>query len=73
MAVKVFADVIEAFPGTVLMVSRFADRLALADDYWYLEGGKLASVVKNNRKLEKRPCIALYQGTDAEETGQGLK
>jgi ATP-binding cassette subfamily B protein len=73
MAVKVFADVIEAFPGTVLMVSRFADRLALADDYWYLEGGKLASVVKNNRKPDKRPCLTLYQGTDAEETGQGLK
>jgi len=58
-AIKVFADVINNFSGTVLMVSRFADRLALADEYWYLAEGKLEDAVKNKRKGAISPCLAL--------------
>ncbi len=40
-AVKVFEDVLRDFSGTVLMVSRFKERLALADCYWFLADGRL--------------------------------
>ncbi len=49
-AVKVFMDVIESFAGTVLMVSRFEERLVLVDDYWSLAGGKLEAVIKNDKE-----------------------
>jgi len=49
-AVKVFIDVIESFAGTVLMVSRFEERLALVDDYWSLADGKLEAVIKNDKE-----------------------
>lgn len=40
-AVQVLEKVITSFAGTVLMVSRSGDRLSLADNYWYLDSGKL--------------------------------
>jgi ABC-type multidrug transport system fused ATPase/permease subunit len=43
----VLEKVIRDFSGTVLMVSRSADRLALADMYWRLEQGKLIAVEQN--------------------------
>lgn len=43
-AVQVLERVIREFEGTVLMVSRSAQRLALADCYWYLETGRLVKV-----------------------------
>ena len=49
-AVKVLEDVLQAFPGTVLMVSRSEERLTMADDYWYLKDGKLDVVVKNDHQ-----------------------
>ncbi len=52
--VQFFETVIRDFAGTVLMVSRSPDRLALADIYWRLEAGKLASVETNAlQPLEK--------------------
>jgi len=42
-------DVIRDFSGTVLMVSRSAKRLALADIYWQLTGGKLVAVKTNEQ------------------------
>lgn len=50
-AVKTFEDVIRGFPGTVLMVSRSEDRLALADHHWYLAEGQLESLEKNDMKV----------------------
>jgi len=58
-AVKVYVDVITSFSGTVLMVSRFADRLALADEYWCLVNGKLEASVKNNGQNTVSPCLGL--------------
>jgi ABC-type multidrug transport system fused ATPase/permease subunit len=40
-AVKVFEKVVREFAGTVLMVSRSEQRLALVDNYWYLIEGQL--------------------------------
>lgn len=40
-AIKVFAEVVTTFAGTVLMVSRSEERLGLADSYWYLKNGQL--------------------------------
>jgi ABC-type multidrug transport system fused ATPase/permease subunit len=67
LAVNVFAEVIRDFQGTVLMVSRFSDRLALADEYWCLAGGKLESTVKNKRKGEILPCLGLTPWVNDEE------
>lgn len=50
-ALKVLEDVILNFSGTVLMVSRFEERLAMADYYWHLKDGKLDAVVKNDRSI----------------------
>jgi ATP-binding cassette, subfamily B, bacterial len=47
-AVQVLEKVIREFNGTVLMVSRSAQRLDLADFYWYLESGKLIKVETND-------------------------
>lgn len=66
-AVEVFAEVIKNFSGTVLMVSRFADRLALADEYWCLAGGKLESTAKNTRQGEILPCLGLNPWVNDEE------
>lgn len=46
----VLEKVICEFPGTVLMVSRSEDRLALADIYWRLENGKLVAVEANEKQ-----------------------
>jgi len=46
-AVKVFEDVLQAFPGTVLMVSRSEERLTMANDYWYLKEGKFDASARN--------------------------
>ena len=43
-AIRVLEDVLTNFTGTVLMVSRFEDRLAMADYYWHLKDGKLDAV-----------------------------
>lgn len=51
-AVEVFERVIKEFPGTVLMVSRFEQRLALAGECWYLEQGRLTAMTKNGRQDE---------------------
>ncbi|MGK2907867.1 MAG: ATP-binding cassette domain-containing protein, partial [Desulfuromonadales bacterium] len=40
-AIKVFEDVVKTFSGTVLMVSRSEERLALADSFWHLANGTL--------------------------------
>lgn len=40
-AAKIFEDVVKTFSGTVLMVSRAEERLALADSFWHLTNGKL--------------------------------
>ncbi len=45
-AIKVLEDVLTNFTGTVLMVSRFEDRLAMADYYWHLKDGKLDVVTR---------------------------
>jgi len=50
-AVKTFEEVLRNFPGTVLMVSRFEDRLALADHYWSLAEGRLQSQASNNLQV----------------------
>ncbi|MCP4342585.1 MAG: ABC transporter ATP-binding protein [Desulfobulbaceae bacterium] len=42
-------EVIRGFSGTVLMVSRSSDRLALADIYWRLAKGKLVAVESNEK------------------------
>ena len=51
---QVLEKVIREFSGTVLMVSRSADRLALADMYWRLEKGELMAVETNDRPPEKQ-------------------
>jgi ABC-type multidrug transport system fused ATPase/permease subunit len=74
-AVKVFVDVITSFPGTVLMVSRFADRLALADEYWCLAEGKLKAAVKNKGQGTTSPCLGLnpwIKGEKDSEQEHGL-
>ena len=47
-AVQVLEKVIREFNGTVLMVSRSAQRLDLADFHWYLESGELIKVETND-------------------------
>ena len=49
-AVKVFEDVLKSFRGTILMVSRFEERLKLVDYYWYLANGKLDAAFKNDKQ-----------------------
>jgi ATPase subunit of ABC transporter with duplicated ATPase domains len=49
-AIKVFEEVLRTFSGTVLMVSRFENRLALADHYWHLENGKLKATEISDKK-----------------------
>jgi ABC-type multidrug transport system fused ATPase/permease subunit len=49
-AIKVFEEVLRTFSGTVLMVSRFENRLALADHYWHLENGKLQATEISDKK-----------------------
>jgi len=46
-AVQVLEKVIVNFPGTVLMVSRSAERLTLADDCWHLEVGRRVDTTNN--------------------------
>lgn len=43
-AILVLEDVLNDFNGTVLMVSRFEDRLAMADYFWHLKEGRLVAV-----------------------------
>lgn len=50
-AVAVFENVIRTFPGTVLMVSRFTDRLALADHFWQLGDGRLLAAGEDRRTV----------------------
>ena len=45
-AIMVLEDVLTNFNGTVLMVSRFEDRLAMADYYWHLKDGRLDAVTR---------------------------
>ena len=53
-AIKAFEDILKSFRGTILMVSRFEERLKLVDYYWYLAGGKLDAAFKN----DKRPILS---------------
>lgn len=53
LAAQVLQKVIQEFPGTVLMVSRSSDRLALADIYWHLAEGKLVAVETNDQQPVK--------------------
>jgi len=57
-AALVLEKVIREFSGTVLMVSRSADRLALADNFWRLEQGKLVAVEKNNMQQAPQTVLA---------------
>ena len=50
-AVKVFEDVVRHFNGTVLMVSRFKERLMLADCFWQLDAGQVKVVPKSDAQL----------------------
>ena len=59
-AVNVFTNVINSFPGTVLMVTRSRERLSLADNFWYLANGKLESITKNINKPSIPPCFSLH-------------
>lgn len=45
-AILVLEEVLNDFTGTVLMVSRFEDRLAMADYYWHLKDSKLEVVTE---------------------------
>lgn len=47
-AVQVLEKVIREFDGTLLMVSRSAQRLDLADFHWYLESGELIKTETND-------------------------
>jgi len=49
-AIRVLVDVLNDFTGTVLMVSRFEDRLAMADYYWHLKDGKLDAITQSATK-----------------------
>ncbi|MCF6267965.1 MAG: ABC transporter ATP-binding protein/permease [Desulfuromusa sp.] len=57
-ATQVLQNVIQEFPGTVLMVSRSAERLALADIYWHLAEGKLVAVETNDQQQVKPVSLA---------------
>ncbi len=57
----VLEKVIREFPGTVLMVSRSSDRLALADNFWRLENGQLIAVETNGNMLPTRPVLQTDQ------------
>lgn len=48
-AVGVFENVMRDFSGTVLMVSRSEERMAMADHYWYLADGNLENKDKKDR------------------------
>jgi ABC-type multidrug transport system fused ATPase/permease subunit len=61
-AVKVFEDVLQAFPGTVMMVSRSEERQTMADDFWYLKEGKLDLTVKNDLQDAQSTEAIIQQG-----------
>ncbi len=69
-AVNVFTNVINGFAGTVLMVTRSKERLALADDFWYLADGKLNSIAKNINKPSIPPCLSLLPKANDERRRQ---
>ena len=54
-AIMVLEDVLNDFNGTVLMVSRFEDRLAMADHYWHLKDGKLDTITVNTPASVQMP------------------
>lgn len=54
-AIKVLEDVIRGFSGTVLMVSRFEDRLAMADYFWHLTEGKLDTIERYDANILNQP------------------
>ena len=49
-AIRVLEDVLNDFTGTVLMVSRFEDRLAMADYFWHMKDGRLDTITQNAPK-----------------------
>jgi len=49
-AIRVLEDVLNDFTGTVLMVSRFEDRLAMADYFWHIKDGRLDTITQNAPK-----------------------
>ncbi len=46
-AIKALEDVLNDFPGTVLIVSRFEERLTMADERWHLKRGTLEKADQN--------------------------
>jgi len=49
-AIRVLEDVLNDFTGTVLMVSRFEDRLAMANYFWHIKDGRLDTITQNAPK-----------------------
>jgi ABC-type multidrug transport system fused ATPase/permease subunit len=54
-AILVLEAVLNDYTGTVLMVSRFEDRLAMADYYWHLKDGKLEAVTERKPYTARMP------------------
>lgn len=54
-AIQALENVLNDFAGTVLMVSRFEDRLAMADYYWHLKDGILDTVSMNKPAIMQMP------------------
>lgn len=55
-ALKVLEDVLNDFRGTVLLVSRSPEILAMADCYWQLAEGKLEAVSQNDQSAPVAPA-----------------
>ena len=55
-AIIVLEDVLNDFTGTVLMVSRFEDRLAMADHCWHLKDGKLDTITMKTPASVQMPA-----------------
>ena len=56
-AILVLEEVLNDFTGTVLMVSRFEDRLAMADYYWHLKDSKLEVVTERAPDKARMPSV----------------
>ena len=67
-AAQVLEDVLNNFQGTILLVSRAEERLALADSYWHLANGKLIASENKPKSVPPR------QGPDIISTNpQGMR
>lgn len=59
-------QVIESFPGTVLMVTRSAQRLARADYLWSLQDGRLAAIEQPSKTPVPGTSLPLGQDSSLE-------